>query len=186
MRRNAGRGLAQITELVHEIAMKHQPNAVGAIGHIDVYPNSRNIIPEKVVFTIDFRSHILATMQAMVAELQEKAPGVCEALGCTFESEISGQFDPPAFDPGCVAAVRAAAERLGYSHRDIVSGAGHDAVYVARVAPTAMIFVPCEGGISHNEIENATPEDLSAGCNVLLHAVLERAGRAAAAARSAA
>ncbi len=80
------------------------------------------------------------------------------------------------FDAGCVDAVRAAAEASAFSHRDIVSGAGHDAVYMAAVAPTAMIFVPCEDGISHNEIENATPEDLAAGCEVLLHAVLEKAG----------
>src|SRR5690606_9733006 len=84
MRRNAGRGLAQVTELVHEIAMRHQPNAVGAIGHIDVYPNSRNIIPEKVVFTVDFRSHILETLEAMAAELKERAPQICAALGCDF------------------------------------------------------------------------------------------------------
>jgi N-carbamoyl-L-amino-acid hydrolase len=175
MRRNAGRGLAQITELVHQIAMKHQPNAVGAIGHIDVYPNSRNIIPEKVVFTIDFRSHVLGTLEAMVAELLEKAPGLCAALGCEFASEISGQFDPPAFDPGCVAAVRAAAERLGYSHRDIVSGAGHDACWINRVAPTSMVMCPCKDGLSHNEAEEITPEWAEKGANVLFHAVVETA-----------
>jgi N-carbamoyl-L-amino-acid hydrolase len=175
MRRNAGRGLAQITELVHEIAMKHQPNAVGAIGHIDVYPNSRNIIPEKVVFTIDFRSHVLGTLEAMVAELLEKAPGLCAGLCCDFESEISGQFDPPAFDPGCVAAVRAAAERLGYSHRDIVSGAGHDACWINRVAPTSMVMCPCKDGLSHNEAEEISPEWAEKGANVLFHAVVETA-----------
>jgi N-carbamoyl-L-amino-acid hydrolase len=155
--------------------MKHQPNAVGAIGHIDVYPNSRNIIPEKVVFTIDFRSHVLDTLEAMVAELTEKAPGICAALGCTFESEISGQFDPPAFDPGCVAAVRGAAERLGYSHRNIVSGAGHDACWINRVAPTSMVMCPCKDGLSHNEAEEITPEWAEKGANVLFHAVVETA-----------
>ncbi|MDT8344907.1 MAG: Zn-dependent hydrolase [Thermohalobaculum sp.] len=175
MRRNAGRGLAQITELVHEIAMKHQPNAVGAIGHIDVYPNSRNIIPEKVVFTIDFRSHVLPTLEAMVSELMAKAPGICEALGCSFESTISGQFDPPAFDEGCVTAVRDAAERLGYSHIDLVSGAGHDACWVNRVAPTAMVMCPCKDGLSHNEAEEITPEWAEKGANVLFHAVVETA-----------
>jgi N-carbamoyl-L-amino-acid hydrolase len=85
-------------------------------------------------------------------------------------------YSPPVkFDPDCVAAVRAGAEEAGLPHLDIVSGAGHDACYINRVAPTGMIFVPCEGGISHNEAENATPEDLAAGCNVLLHAMLERA-----------
>ena len=175
MRRNAGRGLAQITELVHEIAMRHQPNAVGAIGHIDVYPNSRNIIPEKVVFTIDFRSHVLPTLEAMVAELLEKAPGVCEALGCEFSHEISGAFDPPAFDETCVKAVRDAAERLGYAHRDIVSGAGHDACWINKVYPTAMVMCPCVEGLSHNEAEEITPEWAEKAANVLFHAVVETA-----------
>ena len=175
MRRNAGRGLAQITELVHEIAMRHQPNAVGAIGHIDIYPNSRNIIPGRAVFTVDFRSHVLETLEAMVAELLDRAPKLCEALGVGFEHEIVGQFDPPEFDQACVKAVRDAAERLGYSHRDIVSGAGHDACWVNRVAPTAMIFCPCKDGLSHNEAEEITPEWAEKGANVLFHAVVETA-----------
>jgi beta-ureidopropionase / N-carbamoyl-L-amino-acid hydrolase len=175
MRRNAGRGLAQLTELVHEIAMAHQPNAVGAIGHIDVYPNSRNIIPGRVVFTVDFRSHVLETLLAMVEEFERRAPGICEALGCSFASEVVGQFDPPAFDEGCVGAVRRAAERLGYSHRDIVSGAGHDACWINRVAPTAMVMCPCVDGLSHNEAEEITPEWAEKGANVLLHAVVETA-----------
>jgi N-carbamoyl-L-amino-acid hydrolase len=175
MRKNAGRGLAQITELVHEIAMKHQPNAVGAIGHIDIYPNSRNIIPGRAVFTVDFRSHVLETLEAMVAELMEKAPKLCEALGVEFASEIVGQFDPPAFDEGCVAAVRNAAERLGYSHMNIVSGAGHDACWINRVAPTSMVMCPCVDGLSHNEAEEISPEWAEKGANVLFHAVVETA-----------
>ena len=175
MRRNAGRGLAQLTELVHEIAMKHQPDAVGAIGHIDVYPNSRNIIPEKVVFTVDFRSHLLPVLLAMVEEFQARAPALCEALGCSFDSQIVGQFDPPAFDPALVERVRNAAGRLGYSHRDIVSGAGHDACWINKVAPTVMIMCPCVDGLSHNEAEEISPEWASAGADVLLYAVLETA-----------
>jgi len=176
MRKNAGRGLAQITELVHEIAMKRQPNAVGAIGHIDIYPNSRNVIPEKAVFTVDFRSHELDTMEGMVVELLEKAPGVCEALGCSFEWEDAGHFDPPAFNEDCVGAVRRAAERLGYSHMDIISGAGHDACWVNQVAPTSMVMCPCVDGLSHNEAEEISPEWAEAGANVLFHAVVETAG----------
>ncbi|MDP3959327.1 MAG: Zn-dependent hydrolase [Pseudorhodobacter sp.] len=176
MRRNAGRGLAQITELVHEIAMKYQPNAVGAIGQIDVYPNSRNIIPERVAFTIDFRSHVLPVMEAMVTELTARAPGICEALGCSFGFEISGAFDPPAFDPVLVARVRAAAERLGYRHRDIISGAGHDACWINRVAPTTMVMCPCVSGLSHNEAEEISKDWARAGADVLLHAVVETAG----------
>ncbi|MFQ5437349.1 MAG: Zn-dependent hydrolase [Paracoccaceae bacterium] len=176
MRRNAGRGLAQITELVHEIAMQHQPNAVGAIGHIDIYPNSRNIIPEKAVFTVDLRSHDLATLEGMVAELLAKAPGICDALECRFESEDVGHFDPPAFNEECVGAVRRAAERLGYGHMDIISGAGHDACWVNQVAPTAMVMCPCVDGLSHNEAEEISPEWAEAGANVLFHAVVETAG----------
>jgi beta-ureidopropionase / N-carbamoyl-L-amino-acid hydrolase len=176
LRRNAGRGLARLTELVHEIAIARQPNAVGAIGHIDVYPNSRNIIPEKVVFTVDFRSHILETLEEMVAEFLETAPGVCADVGVKFAAQIVGQFDPPAFDEVLLDRIRAAADRLGYSHMDIVSGAGHDACWVNRVAPTAMIMCPCEDGLSHNEAESISKEWAAAGTDVLLHAVLETAG----------
>ncbi len=175
MRRNAGRGLAQITELVHAIAMNRQPNAVGAIGHIDIYPNSRNIIPGRAVFTVDFRSHELATLDSMVAELMAEAPGLCADLGLEFDSEVVGQFDPPAFDEGCVGAVRDAARRLGYSHRDIVSGAGHDACWINGVAPTSMVMCPCKDGLSHNEAEEITPDWAEKGTNVLFHAVVETA-----------
>ncbi len=175
LRRNAGRGLARVTELVHEIALKHQPNAVGAIGHIDVYPNSRNIIPERVVFTIDFRSHVLDTLEAMVAELNARAPGVCADIGVKFSSELVGFFDPPAFDPVLVQRVRDAAERLGYSHMDLISGAGHDACWINRIYPTTMVMCPCEDGVSHNEAEEISRDWARAGADVLLHAVLETA-----------
>ncbi len=175
MRKNAGRGLALVTELVHEIAMKNQPNAVGAIGHIDVYPNSRNIIPGQIVCTIDMRTHLLDKLQSMVAELEERAPKLCEEIGVEFECSIVGQFDPPAFDEGCVSAVREAAEELGYSHMDIISGAGHDACWINDLAPTAMIMCPCEDGLSHNEAEEISKEWAQAGTDVLLHAVLNTA-----------
>ncbi len=175
MRKNAGRGLAQITELVHQIAMDNAPNAVGAIGHIDVYPNSRNIIPGKVVFTIDFRSHEIDTLKAMVARFEEEAPKLCDALGVSLSHESVGAFDPPAFDEDCVAMIRAAAERLGYSHRDIISGAGHDACWINRVAPTAMVMCPCVDGLSHNEAEEITKDWARAGADVLFHAVVEKA-----------
>ena len=175
MRKNAGRGLAQITELVHDIAMDNAPNAVGAIGHIDVYPNARNIIPGKVVFTVDMRTHLLDKLNAMVAEFDERAPKLCEEIGVEFSSEIVGQFDPPAFDEACVGAVRDAAVELGYSHMDIVSGAGHDACWINDVAPTAMIMCPCVDGLSHNEAEEISKEWAQAGTDVLMHAVLETA-----------
>ncbi len=175
MRKNAGRGLAQITELVHKIAMKNAPNAVGAIGHVDVYPNSRNIIPGKAVFTVDFRSHELDTLNKMVRKLEKRAPKLCKKLGLEFSCEIVGQFDPPAFDENCVAAVRGAAERLGYSHMDIISGAGHDACWVNRVAPTSMVMCPCVDGLSHNEAEEISKDWATAGADVLFHAVVETA-----------
>ncbi|MAY31535.1 MAG: Zn-dependent hydrolase [Rhodovulum sp.] len=173
MRKNAGRGMARITELVHEIAMKHQPNAVGAIGHVDVYPNSRNIIPGKVVFTVDFRSHLPEVIEAMLAEFYERAPKLCEEIGVSLETEVVGQFEPPAFDERLVGMVRGAAEHLGYSHMDIVSGAGHDACWINEIYPTAMIMCPCVDGLSHNEAEEISPEWAAAGTDVLLHAVLE-------------
>jgi beta-ureidopropionase / N-carbamoyl-L-amino-acid hydrolase len=175
MRRNAGRGLAQITELVHEIAMAHQPEAVGAIGHVDVYPNSRNVIPGRVVFTVDFRSPDRAVLDGMKARLEAEAPGIAAGLGLGIEIEAVGHFDPVTFDPDCVGAVRRAAERLGYSHREMVSGAGHDACWINRVAPTAMVFCPCVDGLSHNEAEEITPEWAERGANVLFHAVVETA-----------
>ena len=142
---------------------------------MDVYPNSRNIIPGKVVFTVDMRTHILDKLNDMVAELMERAPKICEEIGVGFECEIVGQFDPPAFDVGCVAAVRNAAERLGYSHMDIVSGAGHDACWVNDVAPTAMVMCPCVDGLSHNEAEDISKEWATAWTDVLFHAVVETA-----------
>ena len=175
MRVNAGRGLALITELVHEIAMKHQPNAVGAIGHIDVHPNSRNIIPGKVVCTVDFRSHLQDVIDAMIAEFDERAPKLCAGIGVEMSWKMVGSFDPPAFDEDCVKAVRNAANELGYSHMDIVSGAGHDACWINDVAPTAMIMCPCVDGLSHNEAENISKEWASAGADVLMHAVLNAA-----------
>jgi beta-ureidopropionase / N-carbamoyl-L-amino-acid hydrolase len=175
MRKNAGRGLAQITELVHAVAMAHQPAAVGAIGHVDVYPNSRNVIPGRVVFTIDIRSPDREILDGMKAELEAEMPGIAAALGLGIEVEVAGHFDPVTFDAGCVAAVRAAAERLGYSHRDIVSGAGHDACWINRVAPTAMVMCPCVDGLSHNEAEEITPDWAEKGANVLFHAVVETA-----------
>ncbi|MEL6960561.1 MAG: Zn-dependent hydrolase [Pseudomonadota bacterium] len=175
MRKNAGRGLALVTELVHEIAMKNQPNAVGAIGHIDVYPNSRNIIPGKVVFTVDMRTHLLDKLNGMVDEFMARAPLLCAEIDVSFDCHIVGQFDPPAFDESCVAAVRDAAVELGYSHMDIVSGAGHDACWINDVAPTAMIMCPCVDGLSHNEAEEISKEWAQAGTDVLLHAVLNTA-----------
>jgi len=175
MRVNAGLGMARITEAVHRIAMDHQPDAVGAVGQANVYPNSRNVIPGRAVFTIDFRSPDLDKLTAMRALLETEAARIAGELGLGLEIEPVGHFDPVTFDAGCVAAVRNAAERLGYSHRDLVSGAGHDACWINRVAPTAMVMCPCVDGLSHNEAEEITPDWAEKGANVLFHAVVETA-----------
>ena len=175
MRVNAGLGMAKITQLVDEIALGHAPHAVGAVGHCDVYPNSRNIIPGKAVFTIDFRHPDKSVIEAMEVELREAAAKVVDEIGLKMEIEQVGGFDPVEFDKGCVEKVRAAAERLGYSHQNIVSGAGHDACWINRVAPTCMVMCPCVDGLSHNEAEEITQDWSTAGANVLFHAVVETA-----------
>ena len=175
MRKNAGLAMARVLEKVEEIALSHAPDAVGAAGHIDVYPNSRNVIPGKVVFTVDFRSPNLAVIEDMVAQLKTDAQAICDEMGMEIEFENVGGFDPVAFDETCVGAIRSAAERLGYSHRDIISGAGHDACWINQVAPTAMVMCPCVDGLSHNEAEEISKDWAAAGADVLLHAVLETA-----------
>ncbi|MCF1709506.1 Zn-dependent hydrolase [Tabrizicola sp. J26] len=175
MRVNAGLGMARITERVHQIAMSHLPNAVGAVGQVKVFPNSRNVIPGKVIFTVDIRSPEQAKLDAMKAEVIRHANAVAAELGLRIGIEEVGHFDPVTFDAGLVKTVRAAAERLGYSHMDIVSGAGHDACWINRVAPTVMVMCPCVDGLSHNEAEEISPEWAAAGTDVLLHAVLETA-----------
>ena len=173
MRVNAGLGMARITERVHQIAMSHQPNAVGAVGQVKVFPNSRNVIPGKVVFTVDIRSPEQGKLDAMKAEVIRAAHAVAKELGLGCEIEDVGHFDPVTFDPGLVKIVRQSAEKLGYSHMDIVSGAGHDACWINRVAPTVMVMCPCVDGLSHNEAEAISPEWAAAGTDVLLHAALE-------------
>ena len=175
MRVNAGLGMARIIEAVHRIAMDHQPDAVGAVGQANVYPNSRNVIPGKAVFTVDFRSPDLAKLNAMRARLEAEAPVIAAELGLGIEIEPVGHFDPVTFDEGLVGVVRGAAEQLGYSHMNIVSGAGHDACWINRVAPSVMIMCPCVDGLSHNEAEEISPEWAAAGADVLLHSVLEAA-----------
>jgi N-carbamoyl-L-amino-acid hydrolase len=175
-RRNAGLGMARVIELVHEIAMDYQPDAVGAVGHMQAYPNSRNIIAGRTVFTIDIRSPEKEVLDAMDGRIREGIDTICDALDIKYEIEQVGHFDPVTFDKNCVKAIRDAAERLGYSHRNIVSGAGHDACWINRVAPTAMVMCPCVDGLSHNEAEEITREWAAAGADVLFHAVVETAG----------
>jgi N-carbamoyl-L-amino-acid hydrolase len=176
VRRDALVGAADIVTAVNRIGHDFQPGACATVGMIESSPNSRNVIPGKVFLTVDFRHPDDGKLAEMNDALQAAAEAAAEAN--TLELDFNQIWSCPAtvFDPDCVNAVRKGAEMGGYAHMDIVSGAGHDAIYMAKVAPTGMIFVPCEGGISHNEIENATPADIAAGCQVLLHAVLDRAG----------
>ncbi len=173
MRVNAGLGMARITERVHQIAMSHQPGAVGAVGQVQVFPNSRNVIPGKVIFTVDIRSPDQAKLDAMRAEVERAAQAVAAELGLGCAIEAVGHFDPVTFDAGLVKVVRGAAERLGHSHMDIISGAGHDACWINRVAPTVMIMCPCVGGLSHNEAEEITPAWAAAATDVMLQTVLQ-------------
>ena len=175
LRRDALLAAARVIEAVNRIAHEHAPNGRGTVGFIQTKPNSRNVVPGEVRFSVDLRHAQTPELDVMEAALRSTCTTVAVDSGVSIDVATNSSFATTAFDPACIDAVRAGAGRLGYRHMDIVSGAGHDAVYLARVAPTAMIFVPCEGGISHNEIENATPEDLEAGCNVLLHAMLGRA-----------
>jgi N-carbamoyl-L-amino-acid hydrolase len=160
---------------VNRIATTFPDYARGTVGFMQVKPNSRNVVPGEVRMSVDLRNAKDATLAAMVQELKRCIALVEKQTRVNIALQEVVYFPPSEFAPDLVASVRAGSKALGYSHRDIVSGAAHDAVYMARIAPTAMVFVPCEGGISHNEIENARSEDIAAGCNVLLQAVLSRA-----------
>ena len=179
MRKDALLAASDLIAAVNRIATDRKPHGRGTVGQLGVYPNSRNVIPGSVTLTVDLRAPDDAMLTSMNAALQ----AVCAEIRAQRNVEIAVQqvvyFPPQPFTPQLVEAVRHGAEALGYSSMDVVSGAGHDAVYVARLAPTAMIFVPCADGISHNEIEDAEPAHLEAGCNVLLRAMLEMAGVAA-------
>jgi N-carbamoyl-L-amino-acid hydrolase len=174
-RKDALLGAARIVERVNQIGLSRAPLAMATVGMLNPFPNSRNVIPGEVFMTCEFRHPLDATLAEMDAALHAGVEEIASKIGLTYD--LKQVFDYPAvpFDEGCVAAVRAAASKLGYTHRDIVSGAGHDACYLARVCPTSMIFTPCVDGVSHNELENIKPEWSTAGANVLMHAVLAKA-----------
>jgi len=172
LRKDALVGAAAVVAAVNRVALEHQPHACGTVGCLQAYPGSRNVIPGEVRMTLDFRHLEPARLDSMIAEVRGVIEATCAKHGLSFELTPTADFPPLYFDQGCVEAVRGAAVGLGLSHMDIVSGAGHDAIFLAELGPAGMIFVPCEGGISHNEIENAAPADLAAGCAVLLRAML--------------
>ena len=175
LRKDALVAAARMIDAVNRLGHDFPPEACATVGFVESSPNSRNTIPGRVFFTVDLRHPDDATLAAMDRRLRTDFAGIAEAAGCTADVADFWDFPATAFDEACVAAVRDAADQGGLLWRDIVSGAGHDAVYIARIAPSAMIFIPCEGGISHNEIENATREDCAAGAQVLIQAMLDRA-----------
>jgi N-carbamoyl-L-amino-acid hydrolase len=176
LRRDAALGAARVIEAVNRIALDEAPDGRGTVGMAALKPNSRNVIPGFAQLSVDLRHPATAGLARMDAALRAAAADVAARGGIGVEVKPLVAFAPCVFDVDCVGLVRAAARNLGLPHMDIVSGAGHDAVHVASVAPTAMIFVPCKDGISHNEIEDALPGHITAGGNVLLHAMLARAG----------
>jgi len=181
LRRDALQVATGIMQEVVAIANRYPPYGRGTVGMVQVFPNSRNVIPGQVKFSIDLRNVTDALLDVMHGEIGAFVDRTRQETGLAIELQRVSHVPACPFDPDCVGAVRSATAKLGYSSMDVVSGAGHDAVYVARRAPAGMIFVPCKDGISHNEIEDAQPGHLEAGCNVLLHAMLERAGAANAA-----
>jgi N-carbamoyl-L-amino-acid hydrolase len=175
VRKDALLGAARVIELVNAIGLSKAPLGVSTCGMINAYPNSRNVIPGEVFLACEFRHPIDATLSEMDAALHEGVKLICDKIGLGYELKQIFYYAPVAFNAECVSAVRRAANHFGYKHRDIVSGAGHDACYMARVTPASMIFTPCVDGVSHNESEDIKLEWSTAGANVLLHAALEKA-----------
>ena len=176
LRRDALQVATLLMQDVVASALRHGPHGRGTVGMVQVHPNSRNVIPGRVKFSIDLRNSTDALVDQQVAEVHALAARLSTESGMAITIEPVSSYAAQPFDACCVQAVQRAAEQLGLSHMPVVSGAGHDAIYAGQLAPAGMIFIPCKDGISHNEIEDAKPVHITAGCNVLLHAMLERAG----------
>lgn len=174
-RRDPVMGLLPILQQCYDLAAEYAPWARVTFGDLRSEPSSRNTVPERLLVSVDMRHPEAGILDRMDEAFRASVLKECESRGLQGSVDELWHMPATVFDEACVEAVGQATHHLGYSHMEMVSGAGHDSVHVATVAPTAMIFVPCEGGISHNETENAKPEDLEAGANVLLHAVLKMA-----------
>jgi len=177
-RRDALVCAARVVDLVDRMMRARGEDGRGTVGFMQVIPNSRNVIPGEVLFSVEFRHPDTAEIERLAAEFPREAAAIAGDTGVTLELKELFRFPHQPFDPACVDLVRQAAAKLGYPAREIVSGAGHDAVYVARRVPTAMIFTPCKDGLSHNEAESILPGEAEAGCQVLFEAVVARANRA--------
>lgn len=162
-----------ITETIR-ISRSHGEDGRGTVGHMRVFPNARNVIPARIKMTVDLRHSQAEDLHAMEKAFRDLILRLEEKYGTPVTVQKVTDVEPPAFDPELVGIVRNAAQNLGYTHRDMVSGAGHDAVQLARTVPVAMIFVPTRDGISHNEAEYSSPEELEKGANVLLQAILAK------------
>jgi len=174
LRQDALQAATRIMQEVVAIAGRSDEGR-GTVGRVQVYPNSRNVVPGEVTFSIDMRNLSDALVDEMDRQLRAFIAGVERESGLKVALKEVSHYPAAPFHPECQAAIADAAQRLGYPARDIVSGAGHDAVYMSYLAPTGMIFIPCKDGISHNEIEYASPEHVEAGANVLLQVMLQYA-----------
>ena len=177
-RQDALLGAAKVVSLVNETGLAHAPLACATVGMVNVHPNSRNVIPGRVFLTIDIRHPDDAVLSKMDQAIREGIERIASEGGLTSDLEQIFYYAPVPFDQSCVEAVDGAAQSCGYSSRKIVTGAGHDACFIAHAAPTSMVFIPCIDGISHNEVEDIEPEWSTAGANVMFRAMLSKAGHA--------
>lgn len=177
LRKDALYGAAQMILAVEQLAADFGPQGLTTVGELSIAKSSRNTIPGLLSFTVDLRHHQDRQIAAMEQQVEERLQAIAGQRG--LKVSISRHWVSPAtpFDAECVAAVQQAVDGLGYPQQSIVSGAGHDAILLARYCPTAMVFIPCVGGLSHNEAEDVLPEDVRQGADVLLNAVLARAGQ---------
>ena len=175
VRKDASLAMSEIILAVNNIANQNQPNALGSVGHIEVSPNSRNVIAGETLFTVDIRSPDIDKLNKMEKELEKAANEICRKYNIEINIEQIGGFDPVKFDEECLDHLRTNAKKFGYSYKDIVSGAGHDACWINTVVPSAMIMCPCVDGLSHNEAEEIKPEWACSSTNVLLHSAIASA-----------
>jgi N-carbamoyl-L-amino-acid hydrolase len=176
LRRDALAALSEVVLAIERIAKAHGPNAVGTVGEAVIAAPSRNVIPGEIAFTADIRSPASETLEAIDQDLRAAMAQIASRRRVEISFEAIWRKPPTIFNPKLVEAVENATKSLGYTHRRITSGAGHDACNLANVVPSAMIFVPCKDGVSHNELEDATQADCTAGANTLMHTVLALAG----------
>lgn len=168
-------GLSRVVEAVNELGLAQGEEGRATVGWVNVFPNSRNVVPGRVLFSVEFRHPDEAVLETLDGQLRNAVSEIAEAIGLQRSLKQIFQYAPIGFDPDCIAQVEQAAITLGYSHKPMISGAGHDACYLSKVAPTSMIFVPCVEGLSHNEAEHIHPHWAEAGANVLLLAMLAKA-----------